>query len=378
MAEPTAPIVLVDGSSYLYRAFHALPPLNTSTGEPTGAVKGVISMLRRLRKDYPESPIAVVFDAKGKTFRDELFAEYKAQRPPMPDELRSQVEPIHAIVRAMGLPLICEPGVEADDVIGTLAREASRQGRPVVISTGDKDMAQLVDANTTLVNTMTDSRLDEAGVQEKFGIPPSLIIDLLALMGDKVDNIPGVPGVGEKTALGLLQGIGGLDEIYAGLDLVAALELRGAKTMAAKLAAEKERAYLSYQLATIKTDVPLAETIAELRNGEPDLQALREWFTRLEFRSWLEELLDGSTESGPRQGDGALEEQVAGSWEIVTRQADLDRWLALLQGAELFAFDTETTSLRYMEARIVGVSFAVEPGQAAYVPLGHDYPGAPD
>lgn len=194
MAELTTPIVLVDGSSYLYRAFHALPPLNTSTGEPTGAVKGVISMLRRLRKDYPESPIAVVFDAKGKTFRDELFAEYKAQRPPMPDELRSQVEPIHAIVRAMGLPLLCEPGVEADDVIGTLAREASRQGRPVVISTGDKDMAQLVDANTTLVNTMTDSRLDEAGVRDKFGIPPALIIDLLALMGDKVDNIPGVPG----------------------------------------------------------------------------------------------------------------------------------------------------------------------------------------
>ncbi|MEQ8802246.1 MAG: 5'-3' exonuclease H3TH domain-containing protein, partial [Haliea sp.] len=217
MAEPTAPIVLVDGSSYLYRAFHALPPLNTSTGEPTGAVKGVISMLRRLRKDYPDSPVAVVFDAKGKTFRDELFAEYKAQRPPMPDELRSQVEPIHAIVRAMGLPLICEPGVEADDVIGTLAREASRQGRAVVISTGDKDMAQLVDANTTLVNTMTDSRLDEAGVEQRFGIPPERIIDFLALMGDKVDNIPGVPGIGEKTALALLQGLGGLDQIYAAL-----------------------------------------------------------------------------------------------------------------------------------------------------------------
>jgi DNA polymerase I len=373
MADSTAPIVLVDGSSYLYRAFHALPPLNTSTGEPTGAVKGVISMLRRLRKDYPESPVAVVFDAKGKTFRDELFAEYKAQRPPMPDELRSQVEPIHAIVRAMGLPLICEPGVEADDVIGTLAREASRQGRPVVISTGDKDMAQLVDANTTLVNTMTDSRLDEAGVQEKFGIPPSLIIDLLALMGDKVDNIPGVPGIGEKTALGLLQGIGGLDEIYAGLDRVAALDFRGAKTMAAKLAAEKDRAYLSYQLATIKTDVPLAETVAELRNGAPDQEALREWFTRLEFRSWLEELLDAGVET-----ESELPEQVPGRWEIVTRQADLERWLALLQGAELFAFDTETTSLNYMEARIVGVSFAVAAGEAAYVPLAHDYLGVPE
>ena len=373
MAEPTAPIVLVDGSSYLYRAFHALPPLNTSTGEPTGAVKGVISMLRRLRKDYPESPIAVVFDAKGKTFRDELFAEYKAQRPPMPDELRAQVEPIHAIVRAMGLPLICEPGVEADDVIGTLSREASRQGRPVVISTGDKDMAQLVDTNTTLVNTMTDLRLDEAGVKEKFGIPPSHIIDFLALMGDKVDNIPGVPGVGEKTALGLLQGLGGLDEIYAALDKVATLDFRGAKTIAAKLEAEKERAYLSYQLATIKTDVPLAESVADLRNGEPDPGVLRDWFTRLEFRSWLEELLDagGEAESG-------LPEQIAGSWKIVTSQADLERWLTRLQDAELFAFDTETTSLNYMEARIVGVSFAVAPGEAAYVPLAHDYLGVPE
>lgn len=373
MAESTAPIVLVDGSSYLYRAFHALPPLNTSTGEPTGAVKGVISMLRRLRKDYPESPIAVVFDAKGKTFRDELFAEYKAQRPPMPDELRTQVEPIHAIVRAMGLPLICEPGVEADDVIGTLAREASGQGRPVVISTGDKDMAQLVDATTTLVNTMTDSRLDEAGVEEKFGIPPMRIIDFLALMGDKVDNIPGVPGVGEKTALALLQGLGGLDEIYAALDKVAALDFRGAKTMAAKLAAEKDRAYLSYQLATIKTDVPLAETVAGLHNGEPDLEALRDWFTRLEFRSWLEELLDAGVEA-----EAELPEQIAGNWEIVTRQADLERWLTRLQMAELFAFDTETTSLNYMEARIVGVSFAVAAGEAAYVPLAHDYLGVPE
>ncbi|MFO7551556.1 MAG: DNA polymerase I [Haliea sp.] len=373
MAESTVPIVLVDGSSYLYRAFHALPPLNTSSGEPTGAVKGVISMLRRLRKDYPDSPVAVVFDAKGKTFRDELFAEYKAQRPPMPDELRSQVEPIHAIVRAMGLPLICEPGVEADDVIGTLAREASRQGRPVVISTGDKDMAQLVDANTTLVNTMTDSRLDEAGVEQRFGIPPERIIDFLALMGDKVDNIPGVPGIGEKTALALLQGLGGLDQIYAALDKVAQLEFRGAKTMAAKLEAEKERAYLSYQLATIKTDVPLAETVADLRNGEPDPEVLREWFTRLEFRSWLEELLEAGSAADPD-----LPGQTVGAWEIVTRQDELERWLERLQGAELFAFDTETTSLNYMEARIVGVSFAVAPGEAAYVPLAHDYLGVPE
>jgi DNA polymerase-1 len=375
MADTTAPVVLVDGSSYLYRAFHALPPLNTSTGEPTGAVKGVISMLRRLLKDYPESPVAVVFDAKGKTFRDELFAEYKAQRPPMPDELRAQVEPIHAIVRAMGLPLICEPGVEADDVIGTLARQATECGRPVVISTGDKDMAQLVNAHTTLVNTMTDTRLDEAGVEEKFGIPPSRIIDFLALMGDKVDNIPGVPGVGEKTALALLQGLGGLDDIYAALDQVATLDFRGAKSMAAKLEAERERAYLSYQLATIKLDVPLQESVQALHNGEPDNAALREWYTRLEFRSWLEELL-GNVE-GVDAADSGVQPQPDTHWEVVTDMPALERWLAQLQAAELFAFDTETTSLNYMEAQVVGVSFAVEPGEAAYVPLAHDYLGAP-
>ncbi len=375
MADTTAPVVLVDGSSYLYRAFHALPPLNTSTGEPTGAVKGVISMLRRLLKDYPESPVAVVFDAKGKTFRDELFAEYKAQRPPMPDELRAQVEPIHAIVRAMGLPLICEPGVEADDVIGTLARQASECGRPVVISTGDKDMAQLVNAHTTLVNTMTDTRLDEAGVEEKFGIPPSRIIDFLALMGDKVDNIPGVPGVGEKTALALLQGLGGLDDIYAALDQVATLDFRGAKSMAAKLEAERERAYLSYQLATIKLDVPLQESVQALHNGEPDNAALREWYTRLEFRSWLEELL-GNVE-GVEAADSDVQPQPDTHWEVVTDMPALERWLAQLLAAELFAFDTETTSLNYMEAQVVGVSFAVEPGEAAYVPLAHDYLGAP-
>jgi len=375
MADTTAPVVLVDGSSYLYRAFHALPPLNTSTGEPTGAVKGVISMLRRLLKDYPESPVAVVFDAKGKTFRDELFAEYKAQRPPMPDELRAQVEPIHAIVRAMGLPLICEPGVEADDVIGTLARQASECGRPVVISTGDKDMAQLVNAHTTLVNTMTDTRLDEAGVEEKFGIPPSRIIDFLALMGDKVDNIPGVPGVGEKTALALLQGLGGLDDIYAALDQVATLNFRGAKSMAAKLEAERERAYLSYQLATIKLDVPLQESVQALHNGEPDNAALREWYARLEFRSWLEELL-GNVE-GVEAADSDVQPQPDTHWEVVTDMPALERWLAQLQAAELFAFDTETTSLNYMEAQVVGVSFAVEPGEAAYVPLAHDYLGAP-
>ena len=370
MNAPSAPIVLVDGSSYLYRAFHALPPLTNSSGQATGAVKGVISMIRRLHKDYPGSPVAVVFDAKGKTFRDEMFPEYKSQRPPMPDELREQVEPIHEIVKAMGLPLLCVDGVEADDVIGTLARQAGEQGRQVVISTGDKDMAQLVDEHVTLVNTMTDTVLDVAGVESKFGVPPALIIDLLALMGDKSDNIPGVPGVGEKTALGLLQGLGGLDDIYAGLDKVAGLPFRGAKTMAAKLEAEKDKAYMSYALATIKLDVALDLTPDQLANGEPDREQLVEWYTRMEFRSWLEELLDGA--------EPELAEAMAVDYDIVTSQAALDSWLETLVAAELFAFDTETTSLNYMEARIVGLSFAVEPGRAAYVPLAHDYLGAPD
>ena len=228
------PLVLVDGSSYLYRAFHALPPLNTSTGQPTGAIKGVINMLRRLQKDYPDSPIAVVFDAKGKTFRDDLYSQYKAQRPPMPDDLRSQVEPINAIVDAMGLPRLVIDGVEADDVIGTLAAQAGIE-RPVLVSTGDKDMAQLVNEHVTLVNTMTDTVMDIAGVNEKFGIPPELIIDFLALMGDKVDNIPGVAGVGEKTALALLQALGGLEDIYQNLDKVPDLPIRGAKGIAKNL-----------------------------------------------------------------------------------------------------------------------------------------------
>ena len=370
MSASDVPIVLVDGSSYLYRAFHALPPLVNSSGQATGAVKGVISMIRRLYKDYPGSPVAVVFDAKGKTFRDEMFPDYKAQRPPMPDELREQVEPIHAIVKAMGLPLLCVEGVEADDVIGTIARQAAEQGRPVVISTGDKDMAQLVDEHVTLVNTMTDTVLDVAGVESKFGIPPALVIDLLALMGDKADNIPGVPGVGEKTALGLLQGLGGLDDIYAGLDKVSDLSFRGAKTMAAKLEAEKDKAYMSYALATIKLDVALDLTPDQLANSEPDREQLVEWYTRMEFRAWLEELLDG--------GEPELAEAMAVDYDIVTSQAVLDTWLETLVAAELFAFDTETTSLNYMEARIVGLSFAVEPGRAAYVPLAHDYLGAPD
>ncbi len=368
----TPPIVLVDGSSYVYRAFHALPPLTNSHGQATGAVKGVISMLRRLCRDYPQSPITVVFDARGKTFRDDMYPLYKAHRPPMPDELREQIEPIHEIVKAMGLPFICEAGVEADDVIGTLARQASEQGRDVIISTGDKDMAQLVDHHTTLVNTMTDTVMDEAGVVEKFGVGPELIIDFLALMGDKVDNIPGVAGVGEKTALALLQGLGSLDQVYADLDKVAGLQFRGARTMGVRLAAEKDNAYLSYALATIKTDVEMDQTPQQLHNGEPDRDALVDWYTRMEFRSWLEELLEEGAVI-----PNAPAEAVEVSYDIVTEQGALDDWLEKLRVAELFAFDTETTSLDYMEAQVVGVSFAVVPGEAAYVPLAHDYLGAP-
>lgn len=374
MASTKSPLVLVDGSSYVYRAYHALPMLTTSSGQNTGAVRGVISMLRRLVVDYPESPIAVVFDAKGKTFRDEIYDQYKAQRPPMPDELREQIDPIHSIVKAMGLPFLCVPGVEADDVIGTLAQQASEQGRDVVISTGDKDMAQLVNKHVTLVNTMTETVLDEAAVEDKFGVPPSLIIDLLALMGDKVDNIPGVAGVGEKTALGLLQGLGGLDDIFAKLDQIAELSFRGAKKLAPKLEAEKDNAYLSYELATIKLDVELEVAPQALENSAPDTQALVDWYTKLEFRSWLDDALAaGGSDATPAVPVAEVEV----TYDIVTEQVDFDAWLKRLEAADLFAFDTETTSLNYMEAQVVGVSFAVTPGEAAYVPFGHDYLGAP-
>ncbi|WP_028886193.1 DNA polymerase I [Teredinibacter turnerae] len=372
----TKPLILVDGSSYLYRAFHALPPLTTSKGQPTGAIKGVVNMLRRLEKDYPESPIAVVFDAKGKTFRDDMYKDYKANRPPMPDDLRSQVEPLHELIRAMGLPLLIVEGVEADDVIGTLAREGTEKGLPVVVSTGDKDMAQLVNEHITLVNTMTDTVMDIDGVKAKFGIPPELIIDYLALMGDKVDNIPGVPGVGEKTALALLQNLGGLNDIYTRLDEIASLSFRGSKSMAKKLEENRDNAYLSYELATIKTDVPLELPIEELKPVPADKAGLMNWYQELEFKGWIAEL-----ENAPADDDGhAVPEAVAleTEYDVVLDESTFDAWLEKLQGAALFAFDTETTSLNYMDAEIVGVSFAVEPGKAAYVPVAHDYLGAPE
>ena len=376
MSEASTPLVLVDGSSYLYRAFHAMPTLTTRSGANTGAVRGVISMLRRLQKDYPGSPVAVVFDASGPTFRDEMYSEYKAQRPSMPDELREQIEPIHRIVRAMGLPLLCEPGVEADDVIGTLAHRASQAGRRVVVSTGDKDLAQLVDDNVTLVNTMTDTVLDAPAVEDKFGVPPTLVIDLLALMGDKVDNIPGVAGVGEKTAVALLQGLGGIESIYAQLDQVATLSFRGAKSMAQKLEKERDNAFLSYRLATIVTDLSLPLAQEELHNGEPDRETLLGLFRELEFKSWIDELERGdSAVSGPGDtGEDAPERH----YETIFDMQALQRWLQRLRDADLFAIDTETTSLNYMQAEIVGLSFAVAPNEAAYVPLAHSYAGAPE
>lgn len=374
-----APLVLVDGSSYLYRAFHALPPLTTSKGMPTGAVKGVLNMLKSLRKQYPDSLFAVVFDAKGGTFRDAMFAEYKANRPSMPDDLRVQVEPLHASVKALGYPLLCVEGVEADDVIGTLARSSAAQGRPVIISTGDKDMAQLVDGHVTLVNTMTGSVLDVAGVHEKFGVGPEHIIDFLALMGDKVDNIPGVPGVGEKTAVGLLTGIGGgLSDLYANLDKVPALAIRGAKTLPAKLEEHRDAAFLSYELATIKVDVPLDIEVDALVCGEPDREALLALYTEMEFKSWIADVQRDAARAGdevaPVQAPAA---KVEPKYETILDQARFDAWLEKLREAPLFAFDTETTSLDAQKAQLVGLSFAVEPHEAAYVPLAHDYEGAP-
>ena len=389
-----APLILVDGSSYLYRAFHALPPLTTSTGQPTGAVKGVLNMLKSLRKQYPHSPFAVVFDAKGPTFRDELFAEYKAQRPPMPDELRSQIEPLHASVRALGLPLLCIEGVEADDVIGTLARQSAAAGREVVISTGDKDMAQLVDEHITLVNTMTGTVMDIQGVHDKFGLGPELIIDYLALMGDKVDNIPGVPGVGEKTALGLLTGIGGgLDVLYANLEQVRELPIRGAKKLPEKLLEHKEMAYLSHELATIKLDVELDVQLDQLQPQAPDSEALLVLYKQLEFKSWLDDLLraqrsDSATaEEAPASADtpdadgpalSAESVEFACDYQIILEQADFERWLDKLAQADLFAFDTETTSVHAQLAELVGISLAVAPHEAAYIPLAHTYMGAPE
>ena len=392
------PLVLVDGSSYLYRAFHAFPPLTNSAGEPTGAMYGVLNMLKSLISQVQPSHIAVVFDAKGKTFRDEMFEQYKSHRPPMPDDLRKQIQPLHDIIRALGIPLLVIEGVEADDVIGTLAVAASKANQKVLISTGDKDMAQLVDDNIMLINTMNNTLLDREAVIEKYGIPPELIIDYLALMGDSADNIPGVAGVGEKTALGLLQGIGSMAEIYANLDKVAELPIRGAKKLGDKLLAEKEMADLSYRLATIKTDVALDITPEQLTLGASNNDQLTEYFGRYEFKRWLNEVMNGAdsitnnneqpTKINHYQATPALAQnnddetlpaiQIDRSnYETLLTEADLNRWVEKLNQAKLFALDTETDNLDYMTANLVGISFALENGESAYLPLQLDYLGAP-
>ncbi|MGU5795137.1 DNA polymerase I [Aeromonas hydrophila] len=379
---PSNPLILVDGSSYLYRAFFASQQadLRTSTGLPSGAVRVMANMMRSLRKQYPDCHVAVVFDAKGKTFRDDIYPEYKANRASMPDDLRSQVAPIHQMIKAMGFPFLMVEGVEADDVIGTLARQATEKQLPVLISTGDKDMAQLVSDHVTLIDTMKDVKTDREGVIEKFGVPPELIIDYLALMGDKVDNIPGMTGVGEKTALALLQGIGSIDEIAANLDKVAALGFRGSKAFADKFREQEEQVRLSYVLATIKTDVALEQSLEELQLGPIDKEALLAVYREYELRNLIKELESGGAEESEAEGDDEGAAPVAAietDYRCILDEAEFDEWLAQLQTAPLFAFDTETTSLDYMEARVVGVSFAIEPGKAAYVPFGHDYLGAP-
>ncbi|MCB1722958.1 MAG: DNA polymerase I [Gammaproteobacteria bacterium] len=364
--EKQPPFILVDGSSYLFRAFHALPPLSNSRGEPTGATVGVINMLRKLITDYRPTHIAVVFDAPGKTFRDDLYPEYKAHRPPMPDELRAQIEPTLDIIRAMGLPLLIVPDVEADDVIGTLARQATEEGRETLVSTGDKDMAQLVNKHVTLINTMTDTVMDEAGVMGKFGVRPSQIIDFLALTGDSVDNIPGVPKCGPKTAAKWLAEYDTLERLMQNADAI-----KG--KIGESLRASLDFLPLSRKLTTIKTDVALEQKPEELQPHDGDPATLRAHYERLESRRLLASLGDGEQAATDDPPPGADAE-----YETLFEQADLDRWLKRLKRSKLFAFDTETTSLDYMQARIVGVSFAVASGSAAYVPLAHSYPGAPE
>ncbi len=380
MSEPisapmSAPTILVDGSSYLFRAYHAMPPLTNSDGHPTGAIRGVINMMRKLQKDYPESPIIVIFDAKGKTFRNDMYPEYKANRPSMPDELRVQIQPIHDIIKAMGLPLLVIDGVEADDVIGTLAYQATHAKRDVIISTGDKDMAQLVNEHVSLINTMTDTFMDVEGVIEKFGVRPDQIIDYLSLMGDKVDNIPGVEKCGPKTAV---KWLAAYETLQGVIDNAEAVKGKIGENLRSAL----EFLPLSYELATIKCDVELEQTLTEIEPQPINKEALLASFSEFEFKSWVAELggeVAGEPASKAKSSTSSNEssvklpstEDIKTDYHIIFAQAELDEWLAKLEKAELFAFDTETTSLNYMEAEIVGFSFAIEAGIAAYVPLAH-------
>ena len=356
-------LVLVDGSSYLYRAFHAMPSLTNSKGDPTGAAYGMTNMLKRLEAEVQPVLAAVIFDAKGKTFRDDLYPQYKANRAPMPMELRAQLQSIHALVRALGFPVLEVGGVEADDVIGTLAELGKKAGLDVLVSTSDKDMAQLVDDHVTMVNTMDEAVLDAAGVEAKFGVPPESIVDYLTLMGDTVDNVPGVPKVGPKTAVKWLAQYRTVEDIveHAG-------EIKG--KVGENLRASLDQIPLSKELVTIRRDVPLDVGPLDLELREPDTEALKTLYGELEFRTWLGELLDAG-------GDAPVEAPAA-HYETVLDEAALDAWIERLGASAEIAFDTETTSLDYMQADLVGVSFAVEPGHAAYVPFGHDYPGAPD
>ncbi len=365
MSKKTPPLILVDGSSYLFRAFHALPPLTNSKGQPTGAVYGVINMLQKLREEYQPEHMAVVFDAKGKTFRNDLYPDYKAHRPPMPDELRSQIKPLHELVEALGFPLIVVPDVEADDVIGTYARQATQEKIDTLISTGDKDLAQLVNNHVTLINTMNNYLMDEAGVQAKFNVPPSAIIDYLALMGDTSDNIPGVPKVGPKTAAKWLNQYGSLDNLVAH-----AAEIKG--KVGESLREHLDQLPLSKALTTIKCDVALAASITQLKLKTPQCDKLKQIYTELEFKHWLDELENGENETV------ASSPVVATDYQTVLDRDSYQRWLDVLIQAGEFTFDTETTSLNYMQAKVVGISFAIQPGKAAYVPFGHDYAGAPD
>ena len=373
-------IVLVDGSSYLFRAFHAMPSFTNSDGAPTGAILGVVNMLRRLRADYPSEYFAVIFDAPGKTFRDEWYPEYKANRPPMPGELREQIEPLHQLIRALGLPLLCVPGVEADDVIGTLADRARESGFRVIISTNDKDMAQLVGGRTTLVNTMDDSILDATGVEGRFGVRPDRIVDYLTLVGDAVDNVPGVPKVGPKTAVKWLTAYDSLDGVRANAAAIGGKVGENLRAFLSSNGAAESPMDLSRRLVTIRRDVAIEESPGALRPGPADRGVLEALYRRLEFRSLLRALLD---EAGGREGTGPEGEPAPApaseaTYETVLTEDAFRRWMERVAGAEVFAVDTETTSLDYMDARVVGVALAVAPGEGAYVPFAHRYPGAPD
>ena len=375
MPKPEKPLlVLVDGSSYLYRAFHGLPPLTNREGMPTGAVYGVLRMLRKLIEESCPDRVGVIFDAKGKTFRHDLYAEYKANRPPMPDDLRVQIEPLYDAIQALGMPMHAIPGVEADDVIGTLAKQGVEAGYQVLISTGDKDMAQLVNDDVRLINTMNNSLLKPDSVHDKFGVNAEQIIDYLALMGDKVDNIPGVPGVGPKTAAKWLGLYHTMDGVIENADKI------GGK-IGEKLRAALPQLPLSYELATIDCAVKLEFVPDELQMMEQDKDQLLSLYETLGFNSWLQELQGGQAKTADGQvapASSKSQQALPGEYELILSLEQLEQWALKLADAELIAFDTETDSLDYMQANLVGMSFAVEAGKAAYLPLAHDYIGAPE